>query len=150
MSKKAKIAVAVTGGILILAVIGLSVALGIIEKRRRTNEEKLGYIYEKSYYETVNCMSDVELKLDKVSVLQGRELRRELLRLLLRFHGAVVFRFGYGGFHNLLFLFRLLLVFAHFVLSASSGFYVPLTDRISVSSCASSASARTTYAMIQM
>lgn len=79
MSKKAKIAVAVTGGILILAVIGLSVALGIIEKRRRTNEEKLGYIYEKSYYETVNCMSDVELKLDKVSVLQGRELRRELL-----------------------------------------------------------------------
>ena len=79
MSKKIKTVLIVTGAVLLLAVIGLATALGVVEKKRKESDEKIAGIYEKSYYETVDSMNDVELKLSKISVIEGGELKRELL-----------------------------------------------------------------------
>ncbi len=79
MTKKSKILIGITVAVLVLAVAGLSVALGIIENRRKTAQGRLNAVYEKSYYETMDNMSDIELKLSKISVLNGTTLKRQLL-----------------------------------------------------------------------
>lgn len=79
MTKKSKIALIIFVVILTLAVIALSVTLGIIEHRRQTANTRLNGIYEKSYFETLDCMNDVELKLSKITALSGSELKRDLL-----------------------------------------------------------------------
>lgn len=79
MTKKSKIITGVIVALLILAVAGLAVALGLTEKNRKSTQSRLNAVYEKSYYETMDNMSDIELKLSKISVLSGNSLKKQLL-----------------------------------------------------------------------
>ncbi len=69
----------ITTVILGITTVVMSILFGITMAEKKNKEEKLSYIYEKSFYETVDSMNDVELKLSKFSALSGKELRRQLL-----------------------------------------------------------------------
>ncbi len=97
MRKSVKIFLITAGIILFLAVVGLAVALGVIENKRTEANAKLSGIYEKSYCETVDCMNDVEMKLTKVGALSGSELRRELLVDVWRECDVAATNFGQLG-----------------------------------------------------
>ena len=79
MTRKVKILISVIGIVAILAVAGLAVALGITENNRRKTQGRLDSIYQKSYFETMDSMSDIELKLAKINALSGKSLKQQLL-----------------------------------------------------------------------
>jgi germination protein YpeB len=76
---KSKTIIIVIGSILISAVIGLSIALTVIELKRQSTDVQLSNLYEKSYHETLDTLDSVSTKLEKVEVLTGVVLRQELL-----------------------------------------------------------------------
>ncbi|NLL55997.1 MAG: hypothetical protein GX242_02155 [Clostridiales bacterium] len=73
-----KIVIAIGVGLL-SAIIALSVALGVIEHKRRSANAQLNNLYEKSYSETMTSLETISTKLSKVSVLEGTKLRQQLL-----------------------------------------------------------------------
>lgn len=79
MTKKVKTIITVISVVSILAIAGLATALGIIENNRQNTQGKLNSVYEKSYYETMDSMSDIELRLAKINVLSGSSLKQQLL-----------------------------------------------------------------------
>ena len=79
MTKKVKIIIGVIIAVAILPIAGLATALGIVENNRKNTQSRLNAVYEKSYYETVDNMADIELKLNKIAVLNGTSLKRQLL-----------------------------------------------------------------------
>lgn len=79
MTKKIKIIIGVIVAVSILAIAGLATALGIVENNRKKTQFKLNTVYEKSYYETMDSMSDIELKLSKITVMSGSTLKQQLL-----------------------------------------------------------------------
>lgn len=83
MSKAKKIILAV-GIFLLVAVVSLSVALTVIEIKRKKSNIRLNNIYEKSYYEALDSLNNVSTKLSKVTVLSGVTLRQELLNDIWR------------------------------------------------------------------
>lgn len=76
MAKKAAIVLA---AIFLLCSAGLSIALGITETKRKKAVSKLNGIYEKSYYETSDSLTDIEARLCKASVIEGSGLKQKLL-----------------------------------------------------------------------
>lgn len=79
MTKKVKTIIVVISVVAILAVAGLATALGIVENNRKTTQGRLNSLYEKSYYETMDSMSDIEMRLAKITVLSGSSLKQQLL-----------------------------------------------------------------------
>ena len=84
MTKKSKIVTVVISVVLLLAVTGLSIALGIIESKRKDGDARLNSVYEKSYFEAMDSLSDVEIKLSKVNVIQSSALKQQLLNDIWR------------------------------------------------------------------
>lgn len=78
MSKARKIIIAI-GVFLLAAAIGLSTALTVVEIKRQKSDMRLNNIHEKSYYETMTSLDNISTKLNKVGVLTGTTLTRELL-----------------------------------------------------------------------
>ena len=63
----------------IASIIALGVTLWVTESNRRKTQSRLNSVYEKSYYEVLDETSDIEVKLSKINVLSGNELKRQLL-----------------------------------------------------------------------
>ncbi|HKL74008.1 MAG TPA: PepSY1/2 domain-containing protein [Clostridia bacterium] len=83
-SSKARKLIILIGVMLLVAVIALSVALGIIESKRRDANTNLNNLYEKSYTETITSLDNISTKLSKVTVLSGVQLRQQLLNDIWR------------------------------------------------------------------
>lgn len=81
---RAKKIVIGVGIVLLVAIISLSVSLGIIDHKRRSANAQLNNIYEKSYSETMTSLDTISTKLSKVSVLEGTKLRQQLLNDIWR------------------------------------------------------------------
>ncbi len=78
MSKSKKIIIVVSV-VSVLVIAGLSTALGIFVTRNNKNNTTLNNIYEKSFTEALDSLSDIELRLSKIKVLTGTTLRQQLL-----------------------------------------------------------------------
>ncbi|NCA92415.1 hypothetical protein EOM82_04090 [bacterium] len=78
MTKSKKIIIALSiVSILIMA--GLATALGIFVTRNNKAQATVNTIYEKSFRESLDSISDIELRLSKINVLTGTALRQQLL-----------------------------------------------------------------------
>ncbi len=75
-TKRTIIAVSV---IAILIMAGLATALGIFVTKNKKAEATVNSIYEKSFRESLDSLSDIELRLSKINVLTGTTLRQQLL-----------------------------------------------------------------------
>ncbi len=75
-TKKTIIAISV---ISILLMAGLATALGIFVTKNNKAQAAVNSIYEKSFHESLDSLSDIELRLSKVNVLTGTTLRQQLL-----------------------------------------------------------------------
>ena len=79
MKKSKKVFSIVMTVVAIASIITLGITLWVTELNRRKTQTKLNAVYEKSYYEVLDETSDIEVKLSKFSVLNGNELRCQLL-----------------------------------------------------------------------
>lgn len=69
--------VAYTVALLIVA--GLSIALALTLERQNRYKDELENLFQKSYYETMDSVSNIETKLDKLSVIEGKPMQKALL-----------------------------------------------------------------------
>lgn len=63
----------------LVVMLGLSVVLGISVKKQENYRAELENIYQKSYFESMDSLSDVELKLSKLTIAEGEKTRKKLL-----------------------------------------------------------------------
>jgi len=87
-TKGVKIALAITIIIAVLAITALAIPLGIYVSRNKANSRALNATYERAYYETLDSMNNIELRLSKVRVLSGTSLKQEYLRDIWRESGV--------------------------------------------------------------
>ncbi len=67
---------AIVFGVIVLA---LTLSIGILASERNKAYSRLEAVYEKSYYDLVQDVNDIEIKLDKLSVSSSASYQRELL-----------------------------------------------------------------------
>lgn len=79
MTKKQKIIISIVIIVLVTAAIVLAVMLSQNVKGKNKANERIDGMYESAYYDAIDSLKNVETKLSKVSVLTGKNVRRELL-----------------------------------------------------------------------
>lgn len=79
MDKKRRIIQFVAYTVALLIIAGLSVALALVLDRQNSYKDQLENIYQKSYYETMDSVSNIETKLDKLSIIEGKTMQKTLL-----------------------------------------------------------------------
>lgn len=79
MDKKRRIIQMAAYTVALLIVAGLSVALALTLNRQKHYEDTLENIYQKSYYETMDSISNIETKLDKLSIIEGKTMQKAIL-----------------------------------------------------------------------
>ncbi len=97
MTKKGKIILGITVGVLVAAVIALAVPLGIYVGRAENEKTRINGVYEKSYYEVVDSLDNATTKLSKVNVVEGANVRRELFADVWKECGVAVTNFAQLG-----------------------------------------------------
>lgn len=65
--------------VVVVIIASLSVALGLAVERQKQYKIELENVYQKSYYETMNSISNIETKLNKLSIVEGKTLQKVLL-----------------------------------------------------------------------
>ncbi|MFA5449860.1 MAG: PepSY1/2 domain-containing protein [Clostridia bacterium] len=65
--------------VIFLLVAALAVSLGIFTERDRQYRQALDNVYKKSYYEAMDAINDLEMKLDKLTLAEGKNTQRTLL-----------------------------------------------------------------------
>lgn len=64
---------------ILVIISGLSVALGLALERQNQYKNELENVHQKSYYETMSSISNIETKLSKLSIIEGSTLQKVLL-----------------------------------------------------------------------
>src|SRR5690554_5319212 len=84
MEKRKKITRIITYVAAVLIVAGLSVALAFAVERQNQLRIDLENVYEKSYYDTMSSVYNIENNLEKLSISEGDTMQRKILNDIWR------------------------------------------------------------------
>lgn len=84
MEKKKRISRIITYTVALIVIAGLSVALALAVDRQNQYRIDLENVYEKSYYDTMASVYNIETNMEKLSIAEGDTMQRKLLNNIWR------------------------------------------------------------------
>ncbi|MFA6765643.1 MAG: PepSY1/2 domain-containing protein, partial [Clostridia bacterium] len=84
MEKRKKIIKIITYAVAVLVIAGLSTALALAVERQNQLRIDLENVYEKSYYDTMASLFNIETNLEKLSIAEGENMQKKILNDIWR------------------------------------------------------------------
>ena len=84
MEKRKKIIKIITYAVAVLVIAGLSTALALAVERQNQLRIDLENVYEKSYYDTMASLFNIETNLEKLSIAEGENMQKKRLNDIWR------------------------------------------------------------------